>query len=172
MAFGRTQADIGNTTAIGQSSALDEFLAELRAYPKLLYTRHCLRMAERAVEHAGAVPSHRLQPRAFDNADEERRIQGGLQPDCYRRAASPNVRLSEASCARSRPPGPFYLRIPAANQLPPVLTMSRTGLVQGVGGTGARVPSIRKSPLGSSGTRTESCITPGAGPQNNLARTL
>ena len=76
MAFGRTQADIGNTTAIGQSSALDEFLAELRAYPKLLYTRHCLRMAERAVEPAGAVPSHRLQPRAFDNADEERRSGG------------------------------------------------------------------------------------------------
>ena len=29
-----------------------------------------------AVEHAGAVPSHRLQPRAFDNADEERRSGG------------------------------------------------------------------------------------------------
>jgi hypothetical protein len=81
-------------------------------------------------------------------------------------------RAAGSSCPRSRPPGPFYLRIPAANQLPPPLTMSRTGLVQGVGGTGARVPSIRKSPLGSSGMRTESCITPGAGPQNNLARTL
>ena len=33
-------------------------------------------MAERAVEHGGAVPSHRLQPRAFDNADEERRSGG------------------------------------------------------------------------------------------------
>ena len=44
--------------------------------------------------------------------------------------------------------------------------------MQGVGGTGARVPSIRKSPLGSSGTGSELCITPGAGPQNNLARTL
>ena len=86
---------------------------------------------------------------------------------CHLALAGGGIVLSSVATAR-----PLYLRIPAANQLPPPPTMSRTGLVQGVGGTGARVPSIRKSPLGSSVMGTESCITPGARPQNNLARTL
>jgi len=46
--------------------------------------------------------------------------------------------------------------IPAANQLPPPLTIKRVELSQGLGGVGVRMSSIWKSPSASSGTRPES----------------
>src|SRR5215472_2650307 len=71
--------------------------------------------------------------------------------------ASPTRRAAPASPLREMSRNRLYsLGIPAANQLPPPLTISRTGFAQGLGGIGARTPSMRKSPLGSSGTRTES----------------
>ena len=63
----------------------------------------------------------------------------------------------------------YCFGIPAANQFPPALRISRTGFSHGLGGRGVRISSIRKSPLDWSGTRVELC---GTVPQNSLAPTL
>ena len=46
-------------------TALDDFLAELKARPRLLYTGHALRMAERAVELEGGTWRSRRYLRAM-----------------------------------------------------------------------------------------------------------
>jgi len=153
----RCAARLGRVPARAQMSASRgqaEIGRSMRAFPLMTRSGHCF------FKHCGAAsPNVRLSAGNFRDPSHRRALPSG--------AGGRRDHLV-LGCDRTA----LYLRIPAANQLPPPLTMSRTGLVQGVGGTGARTPSIRKSPLGSSGMRTESCITPGAGPQNNLARTL
>ena len=63
-------------------------------------------------------------------------------------------------------------RMPAANQSPPALRMSSTGVSQGVGGSGVRKSSILKSPSASSATpvRLELWVLAvAAAPQNRVA---
>src|SRR5207248_6144884 len=67
------------------------------------------------------------------------------------------------------------LGMPAANQTPPTLRISNTGLSQLEGGAGDRTSSILKSPLPSSATPAGFelwAVAVAAGPQNRVACTL
>ncbi len=70
----------------------------------------------------------------------------------------------------------YHLGIPAANHelVPAMDRMRSTGLVQGFGGAGESVSSMRKSPFTSSGTpvRVELCWIFPSFAQNSVAKTL
>ena len=69
----------------------------------------------------------------------------------------------------------YHLGIPAANHDPdPADLMRSTGLVQGFGGAGESMSSMRKSPFTSSGTpaRFELCWILPSFAQNSVAKTL
>src|SRR4029079_226401 len=97
----------------------------------------------------------------------------------HRRTQPMQESLIEIAGAGARLPASFlysyHLGIPAANHDPDAVDRMRsTGLVQGFGGAGESVSSMRKSPSTSSGTpvRVELCWTLPSFAQNSVAKTL
>jgi len=92
------------------------------------------------------------------------------------RHAESLIETAESALVNLRHPSiACHLGIPAANHDPDAVDRMRsTGLVQGFGGAGDSVSSMRKSPSTSSGTpvRVELCWTLPSFAQNSVAKTL